>query len=252
MSGKKLLLLGAAGLAGAAVLSVWAISAGNPPVLRTTALLTGVAQRPLTQLPTIDVLPLSGATLVNLAMGRDIGITNFPEQVLALTVACDLSSADLVVFDQSTSNTLLTVTTNLNFDFVQSPVSKPSIASELGSTNQIVRFIARLQILPSTNSDYALLGGVLTVAGRAYRNTTTDCLGPVPVQFDSTPYDKTFLDKDISQKKDRDRAKYTTRTGLAHVIGFLNIVSASSARLTNTVLIPTGNLSIRRSAEIIK
>ena len=76
MSGKKLLLLGAAGLAGAAVLSVWAISAGNPPVLRTTALLTGVAQRPLTQLSTIDVLPLSGATLVNLAMGRDIGITN--------------------------------------------------------------------------------------------------------------------------------------------------------------------------------
>ena len=246
MSGKKLLLIGAAGLASFAALTVWAITA-NPP-LRTTASLTGVAQRPLTQFATIDVLPLNSANLVNLALGRSVGDTNFPEQVLALVVTCDLTAANLVVFDQSGSNTPATLATNLSFDFVQSPIVNSTIARALGSTNQIVRFIARLQIQPSGNVSNALRGGVLTVAGRAHRETN-GCLAPVPVQFDTDPYDKTFLFKDVPRQKDRDKAKLTGRTGLAQVIGVLDVVADY---VTNTVILPTGNLSIRRSAEIIK
>jgi len=245
MSGKKLLLIGAAGLASFAALTVWAITTGTP---RTTAILTGVAQRPFTQIETIDFPTLSGGQLVNLARGRSIGDTNFPEQVLALAITCDLTAANLIIFDQSGSTNLATVATNLSFDFVQSPIANPKIAQALGSTNQIVRFIARLQIQPSGNVSNALRGGVLTVAGRAHRETN-GCLAPVPVQFDTDPYDKTFLIKDVPRQKDRDNAKLTGRTGLAQVIGVLDVVADY---VTNTVIIPTGNLSIRRSAEIIK
>ena len=248
MSGKKILLIGAAGLAGFAALTVWAITATNPP-RRTTASLTGVAQRPLTQLAAIDVLPLNSAHLVNLALGRDVGNTNFPKQVLAFTVTCDLTTASLIIFDQSVSNTLATLATNLSFDFVQSPVVNSTAAQALGSTNQLIRFIARLQIQPSGNVSNALRGGVLTVAGRAHRDTATGCLAPVPVQFDTDPYDKTFQVKDVPRQKDRDKAKLTGRTGLAYVIGELDVVAGF---VTNSVIIPTGNLSIRRSAEIIK
>jgi len=248
MSGKKLLLIGAAGLAGFAALTVWAINTANPP-RRTTASLTGVAQRPLTQLATIDVLPLNSANLVNLALGRRVGDTNFPKQVLALTVTCDLTAANLIIFDQSVSNTLATLATNLSFDFVQSPIVNPTIAQALGSTNQIVRFIARLQIQPSGSVSNALRGGVLTVAGRAHRDTVTGCLAPVPVHLDTDLYDKTFLLKDVPRQKDRDKASLIDRTGLAQVIGVLDVVADY---VTNTVIIPTGNLSIRRSAEIIK
>ena len=248
MSGKKLLLIGAAGLTAFAALTVWAITAANPP-RRTIASLTGVAQRPLTQLATIDVLPLNSANLVNLALGRSVGNTNFPLQVLALTITCDLTAANLIIFDQSGSNTLATLATNLSFDFVQSPIVNPTIAQALGSTNQLVRFIARLQIQPSGNVSNALRGGVLTVAGRAHRDTGTGCLAPVPVHFDTDLYDKTFLLKDVLRQKDRDKAKLTGRTGLAQVIGRLDVVADY---VTNTVIIPTGNLSIRRSAEIIK
>ena len=248
MTGKKIILLGAVGLAAAAVLSVWAISAGSPPV-RTTAILTGVAQRPFTQIKTIDVLPLSGANLVNLAMGRSVGTTNFPKQVLALSFDCNLTTANLVVFDQSASNTIATLTTNLSFDFVQSPILSPAIANALGSTNELVRFIARLQVQPSGNVSNALRSGVLTVAGRVHRDAGTGCLAPVPIKFDVDSYDKTFLDKEVPRQKDRDLVKVTARTGLAHVIGVLDVVADS---LTNTVIIPTGNFSVRRNAEIIK
>jgi len=248
MTGKKFILGGAAGLAVVTALSVWAITASPIPV-RTTVLLTGVAQRPLTQRPTIDVVPLSGGTLVNLAMGRRIGATNFPEQVLALTVACDLTTANLVIFDQSVSNTIATVATNVSFDFVQSQILNPVSAPALGSTNALVRFVARLQILPSGSSSNALLGGVLTVAGRAHRDTGTGCLAPVPVRLDFDQYDPTLLDKIVPNGKDKVLAANTARTGLAHVVGVLDIVADY---LTNTVLIPAGNINIRRSAEIIK
>ena len=245
MTGKKLILLGVASVIIAVALSAWALTAGNPP-LRTTAILHGVAQRPLTQIPTIDViLPLSGANLVNLAMGRAISSTNFQKQVLALTIACDLSTANLVVFDQSLSNTIAVVTTNLSFDFVHSQLSNTG----LGSTNELVRFVARLQVQPSGSSSNALLGGVLTVAGRVHRDPVTGCIAPVPVSLDTDKYDATFYVKDVPKQKDRDLAKYTARAGLACVIGVLDV---ESAYLTNTVLLPGGNLSIRRSAEIIK
>ena len=248
MTGKKLILLGTASVVGAVALSVWAITAGNPPV-RTTALLTGVAQRPLTQLATIDVLPLNGAALVNLAMGREVGSTNFPKQVLALTVDCALTAANLVVFDQSQSNTIATVATNLSFDFIQSRILNATIAQALGGTNEFVRFVARLQVQPSGNVSNALLGGVLTVAGRAHRDAGSGCLAPVPVRFDIDHYDLTFLDKDVPRQKDRDLAKPTARVGLAHVVGVLDVVAAY---VTNTVVIPAGNLSLRRNAEFIK
>ena len=252
MTGKNWILFGIAGVAGAAALSVWAVTGGTPPVLRTTASLTGAAQRPLTQLPAIDVLPLSGAHLVNLAMGRNISDTNFPKQVLALTIDCNLAAANLVVFNQSTSNTIATLTTNLSFDYVQSSLPNNSGAQAFGSTNELVRFITRLQILPNGSDTNALLSGVLTVAGRAHRDATTGCLGPVPVHLETAQYDKALQNIDVRKRDDRDLARYPDRTGLAYVIGVLDLVSATSARLTNTVLIPAGNLSIRRSAEIIK
>ena len=226
--------------------TVWAVSATT--TTRTTALLTGVAQRPLTQTPTIDVLPIAGHNLVNLAMGRDVFSTNLPTQVLALNIPCDLSTASLVIFDQTTSNTIKTIATSQRFDSVHSPV--PAFrATGLGRTNEIIRFITRLQINPLGSVSNALLGGELTVAGRVHRDSLTGCPAPVPIVFDVDRYDHTFLDKDVRKRDDKDKVRPTERTGLAHVIGVLQLVSQWQ---TNTVIVPTGNLSIRRDAEIIK
>ena len=248
------------GLAGAlaVVTTVWAGGPTNTTT-RTTALLTGAAQRPLAYLPgiatnalpqiqTIDVLPIAGHVLVNLALGRDIGSTNAPNQVLALTIPCDLSAARLVIFDQATSNTI-TIATSLRFDSVHSPVTPALRAAQLGTTNEIIRFITRLQVVPAGNASNALLSGELTVAGRVHRDSVTGCLAPVPVAFDVDRYDHLFLDTTFKNVKDKDLARATSRTGLAHVIGQLQLVSKWQ---TNTVLVPAGNLSIRRDAEIIK
>lgn len=227
--------------------SVWAVT--TTTTTHTTAYLTGVAQRPLTQRPTIDVVPLAGHHLVNLAMGRSAFATNVPYQVLALTIPCDLTTASLVIFDQSTSNTIATIATSLSFDSVFSRVTIASGASQLGTTNEILRFIARLQILPIGSISNALLNGELTVAGRVHRDSVTGCPAPVPVALDVDRYDQTFLDKTVSNGRDKDTASAIARTGLAHVIGKLQLVSEWQ---TNTVLVPAGNFSIRRDAEILK
>ena len=255
-TGKILLWIGG-GLAAAA--TVWAVSITT--MTRTTALLTGVAQRPVVYLPgtnqppfnlgpTIDVMPIAGHNLVNLAMGRDVFSTNLPTQVLALDIPCDLSTASLVIFDQTTSKTIKTIATSLRFDSVHSPVTPAFRAAGLGRTNEIIRFITHLQInsLSSVSSN-ARIGGELTVAGRVHRDSLTGCPAPVPVEFDVDRYDRAFLDKDVRKRDDKDTARPTARTGLAHVIGVLQLVSQWQ---TNTVIVPTGNLSIRRDAEIIK
>jgi len=69
------------------------------------------------------------------------------------------------------------------------------------------------------------------------------------VRLDFDQYDPTLLDKIVPNGKDKVLAANTARTGLAHVVGVLDIVADY---LTNTVLIPAGNINIRRSAEIIK
>src|SRR6516164_2403305 len=108
MNGKKYLLIGALGLA--AVASVFAIAATSK-TFRTTGIFIGVAQGhdQVTGNPQFDELTLVGHNLVNLAMARSATDTNVPNQVMAMTINCDLSSASLVVYDRSTSNIVATI-----------------------------------------------------------------------------------------------------------------------------------------------
>ena len=88
---------------------------------RTTALLLGLVQgeNPVTHTPAIDSVVLRGHQLVDLAMGRPIGDTSHPEQVLAMTIACDLGSAQLVVFDRFAAREIATIAESTSFDAIR-------------------------------------------------------------------------------------------------------------------------------------
>ena len=62
------------------------------------------------------------------------------------------------------------------------------------------------------------------------------------IDMDKDLADKTFTDKDVSDKVDPDLEPVILRTGLAHVIGVVDVVSGADS---HTILVPYGNLSIR-------
>jgi hypothetical protein len=105
----------------AAATSAGAIGA-NLETFRTLALLRGVAQGQdsVTGAPQLDAVTLRGFQLVNLAMGRPIADISHPEQVLAMTIACDLDAAQLVVYDRSASRDVATIAESKSVDSVRS------------------------------------------------------------------------------------------------------------------------------------
>jgi hypothetical protein len=230
------------GLAGIAALTVAAFADGvGSETLRTTAYFLGAAQRPYTQLPAIDYPPVAGNNLVNLAMGRNVSDTNFPNQVLALTFPCDLSAANLVVYDRTASNLVGTVASSTSIDRVYD-VQLVKVRGATAKTNEVARFVAFLPILAGGTATNGLLGGYLTIAGRLQINPISGCPTNIPVASNKDSYDRGYALKEVPNKNDKDAVKLSARTGLANIMGAIDLVSGG---LTNTVLIPLGNLSIR-------
>ena len=176
---------------------------------------------------------LAGYKLVNLAMGRPAASTAATNQVLALTLPCDYGSADLVVYDQATTRIVTNLASASSFDTVVQIVTNRD--------NQ-VRFLAQFQVNPTGSATNGLLGGYLTVAGRIHANRTNDCPEAVSVSLDHDSHDIKFGDKDVPRAVDPDNEKLNKRLGLAHLTG---VIDAIQAGVTNTLLIPAGQLSIR-------
>jgi hypothetical protein len=241
MNTKKRLLLGIASIVAAAATAYTAGAADTNvyKIFRTTGYFVGLTQgsNSVTGKLMYDNVSFAGHNLVNLAMGRSLTDTNFPRQVMAMTFACDLSTADLVVWDLSTSNILATIAASTSVDAIYQQDALNHIAPNRA------RFVATLQVLADGNETNGLTGGYFTVAGRLNLNPKTGCPQPVLVVLDRDPLDKVTDDMELPASLDPDPVALTVRTGLAHLIGVVDVTTWGS---NHTVLVPYGGLSIRR------
>jgi hypothetical protein len=237
MNAKKRILLGAAGLAVAAI-TAYAAGTVSSEIFRTTGYFIGIAQgtNTVTGKPIYENASFAGHNLVNLAMGRSLGDTNYPQQVMAMTFACDLSSASLVVYDLSLSNVVATIATSTSIDTVKAQDAK------VAGPNR-AHFVAVLQVGANGNETNGLLGGYFTVAGRVNLNPITGCPQPVLVALDRDSLDRLVDDMELPSSVDPDPVALRLRTGLAHLIGVVDTIDNGT---TNTILVPYGGLSIRR------
>ncbi|HEY3915160.1 MAG TPA: hypothetical protein VGN61_11800 [Verrucomicrobiae bacterium] len=233
---QKRIAIAATALA-AAALTAYATGV-TTKIFRTTAYFIGLTQgvNPVTGHLEYVNANFAGRNLVDLAMGRAATDKSTLNQVLAMTFACDLSSANLVVYDQDTSNIVATIASSTSVDSVKQQdkgFSGPNRA----------HFVAVLQVGQNGNATNGVIGGFFTVAGRVNLNPTTGCPQPVLVLLDRDPLDAVDGDVEIPASDDPDSVPLLVRTGLAHTIGVLDAVIDGS---TNTILIPNGHLSIRR------
>jgi hypothetical protein len=265
MNVKKRLFVVAIGLS-LIVLSVLAAPVGRN--FRTTAFFIGVTQgtNQLTGYPAFDSADLAGWNIVNLAMGRTATGPIDTNQFLAFRIFCDTNpvTANLVVVDQSpffystnfiyTTNSAGTITTNTHvtafpfYHVVQvisvgtNFTSYEQRDAERSSLNQ-ARFVVEFPINACGDATNGLAGGFLTAAGHLHLFLTNGCPDMVLVSLDKDPLDRLMGNKEINNRIDPDLEKLSFRTGLAHVIGLLDVVNDG---VTNRILIPHGNLSIRR------
>jgi len=240
MKTKKLIYAGVASLALAA--AVYASGAATV-TLRTLGYFIGITQGtdPATGTPRYQYADFAGHNLVNLAMGRPTGDTNAPKQVMAMTFACDLSSVNLVVYDELTSNVVATIATSTS---VQSVLQQDP--REAGPNR--AHFVATLQIDANGNPTNGIVDGSFTIAGRVNLDPTNGCPRPVVVWLDRDPLDRLDGDAELPANEDHDSVPLALRTGLAHLIGVIDLITAGD---TNTVLIPHAGLSIRRELPVI-
>lgn len=241
MNAKKRLLLGIASIA-AVVAAAYTSTAADTNVFktfRTTGYFVGLTQgtNAVTDKPMYDNVSFAGHNLVNLAMGRGLTNTNFPNQVMAMTFACDLSSANLVVWDLVTSNTVAVIAPSVSVDAVY----QQDALNKVGPNR--AHFVAALQINQLGDGTNGLAGGYFTVAGRLNLDPTTSCPRPVLVALDRDNLDKVVDDIELPASLDPDSTPLIERTGLAHLIGVVDVITWGDA---HTILVPFGGLSIRR------
>jgi hypothetical protein len=241
MNTRSRILLAVASLA---VVTITAYAAGvTTKTFRTAAYFIGITQGvdPATGHPQYENADFAGHNLVNLAMGRDANSRSAPNQVMAMTFACDLSSASLVVYDENTSNVVATIASSTTFDSVLEQDRGQAAPSH-------AHFVAVLQLGANGNGSNGVLDGFLTVAGRLRLDPQTGCPEAVAVGLDRDPLDGLDGDTEVSANQDPDSGPLSLRAGLAHVIGTLDAVVDGS---TNRILVSQGNLSIRRPLTIV-
>jgi hypothetical protein len=243
MKTRKYALIGLAGFAVAAITAYAGVGSLDSLVtFRTTGVFIGVTQgiNPVTGNPQYDETILGGWNLVNLAMGRSATATNVPNQVMAMTFDCDLSSASLVVYDLSVSNIVNIIATTTSLESVKQEDAK------LTGPNR-ARFVAQFQIAQNGNPTNGLLGGYLTFSGRVRLNPATGCPETVLVGLDYDSLDSLNGDTEFPSQYDPNPDKFTVRAGLGHLIGVVNAIVKGN---TNTVLVQNGGLSIRRELPV--
>lgn len=239
MNTKISLLLGIASLVAVTATTSSVAAAETNVTLRTTGYFVGLTQgtNAVTKKPSYSNVSFAGHNLVNLAMGRGLNDTNFPNQVMAVTFACDLSSADLVVWDLAASNTVAVIATSVAVDAVY----QQDALSHTGPNH--AHFVSTLQIQQSGGETNGLLGGYFTVAGRLNLNPANGCPQPVLVVLDRDSLDQVDDDIELPASLDPDPVPLIERTGLAHLIGVVDVVTKADSY---TILVPYGGLSFRR------
>jgi len=165
-----------------------------------------------------------GPNIVALALGTQPA-TN---QTLAFAINCGSSAGLLVVYDTITS-TMTTIAQTTSFDTVQ------DANLTTGATNA-ERFVAVFNVQPVGN----LAGGYLTVAGRLHLDAN-GCPVAVLAAQDHDPLDKAMGDEDIVKYTPGNPKGITLRAGQVHFMGVLDVISNGQ---TNTVLVPTGHLTL--------
>jgi hypothetical protein len=78
---------------------------------------------------------------------------------------------------------------------------------------------------------------------------TNGCPHPVLVWLDRDPLDRLDGDAELPANEDHDSVPLTLRTGLAHLVGAIDLITAGN---TNTVLVPHAGLSIRRELPAVQ
>lgn len=232
MKAKRWIVIGTVASA-AVVLTALAVPLSTR-TFRTTASVGAVFQIPNPLNSNVAVLAVesfAGHDLVNLALGTAL-TTVRTNEVLALDIDCASSQARLVIFDRTLASNTLTLATSSHIDALAGQ-DNPSAA---GPNHE--RFVMQMGV----NTNSFLVGGFLTVAGRAFLDPATGCPRAVLVDIDRKQ-DKGLGDaavKDLDDKTDKNK----NIAGAAHLIGVANIVFADGS--TNTVLLPFGRFTMRR------
>jgi hypothetical protein len=212
---------------GAVVIAVAAISVlGASPSYLTfdsAPYMVAISQTDLNGQPQISAEAWWGPDIAGLAMGTPPSTS----EVLAVALSCDGTAAILAVYDASNAS-VTTIAQTTSFDRV---VQADPLT---GITNQ-ERYVAMFNILPMGN----IAGGYLTMAGRAYLDTN-GCVTTVLASKDRNSLDKATGDMDIAKFASTDGKPSLYRSGQAHFIGLLDVISNGQ---TNTVLIPSGHLT---------
>jgi len=230
-------------IAMAASSAVWA---QTNITFRSPAGFEGVFQGEIGGKPAYEFEHLIGADLVNLALGTGVGTVRTNE-VLALEVACDSSSASLVVFDKATKSNLVTIAASSKIVVVQQQ-DNPAAAFP-----DRERFATEMDIVPSAGSNAnALVSGFLDVAGRLYLNPTNGCPRTVLVDTDRRQDVICGDGSTVSASEDVTIGKHKITVidddtkeiaGRGHFHGALTVLIAGQ---TNTLVVPVGALSIDR------
>ena len=223
MNVKKWVVLGVGSLIVAAA-SVWGGSSGFLS-FGSAAYTIAVSQTSDGGIPQCSYESWWGSNIVALALGTQ----PTANQVLAFAINCDSTEALLIIYDTSNSN-ITTIAQTTSFDSVQ------DANLTTGITNQ-ERFVAIFDVQPVGN----LAGGYLTVAGRLHLDIN-GCATAVLMAQDRDPYDKAMGDEDIVKFTPGKHNGITLRTGQAHFMGVLDVISTDGQ--TNTVLVPTGHLTL--------
>jgi len=220
---KKWIVLGVGSLIVAGA-SVWGGSSGFLS-FGSAAYTIAVSQTSAGGVPQYSYESWWGSNIVALALGAQ-PTTN---QVLAFAINCDSSEALLIVYDTSNSN-ITTIAQTTSLDTVQ------DANLTTGATNA-ERFVAVFNVQPVGN----LAGGYLTVAGRLHLDAN-GCPVAVLAAQDRNSLDKAMGDEDIVKYTPGKHKGITQRAGQAHFMGVLDVISTSGQ--TNTVLVPTGHLTL--------
>jgi hypothetical protein len=208
-----------------------AVLATQPPVkvFRTTAgmIALGQGSNSISGDPEYNAASLDGSNLCALALGENPD----SNQVFAMSINCDSTSASLIVWDKSVSNSVATVATSTSFDTIVSQGLKSHYINN-------ERFVAQFAVA----STGKLAGGTLTVTGRLHLGTN-GCPASVLTALDVDPQDAVFCESGVANTDQDGKIKVAERAGRADFIGTLNVVESGS---TNTWLLPLGHLSFNQ------